>query len=73
MTERPGEADRLRYAITKLTDDLAWRGPGGRVMGFVVLPRELAEVVLVQLKRSTDADQDAERDDQQRNQDQPPR
>ena len=37
--------DLLAQALAKMDDDLSWRGPGGRVQAYVLLPRELAEAV----------------------------
>lgn len=44
----PDIADRevaLAEALAKIEQEIDWRGPNGRVMGHVVLPRRLAEVV----------------------------
>ena len=40
----------LLAAIEKMETDLNWRGPGGRTMAYILLPRELAEAVLAKLK-----------------------
>ena len=46
MPDDVGDRDAaLARAIAKLDDDLAWRGPNGRVMAYVLLPRADAEVV----------------------------
>lgn len=46
MTTDDGErAAKLTRALAKLDDDLGWRGPGGRVMAYILLPRDLAEAV----------------------------
>ena len=47
------DADRdakLAAALHKLDDDLGWRGPGGRVMAYMLLPRDLAEAVAATLR-----------------------
>ena len=36
---------KLAHALAKMDDDLAWRGPGGRTMAYILLPRDLAEAV----------------------------
>lgn len=41
----PDRDAMLRAALAKMEDDLQWRGPAGRTMAYVLLPRELAEVV----------------------------
>jgi len=33
----------LADVLKKIEDDLAWRGPNGRTLGHVMLPREQAE------------------------------
>lgn len=33
-------------AVCKIADDLAWRGPGGQVAGYVVVPRHMAAALL---------------------------
>lgn len=43
----------LSIAAKKIEDDLAWRGPGGKPLGHVVLPRDCAEVALAALRRAT--------------------
>jgi hypothetical protein len=42
---------QVKAAIDKLRDDLSWRGPNGKPLGYVCLPRELAQAVLDQLLR----------------------
>jgi hypothetical protein len=37
--------------IEKIIDDLAWRGPNGRLMGHVVLTRAQAEEVLAEIEQ----------------------
>jgi hypothetical protein len=44
---------QLELAVEKLRTDLDWRGPGGKTMRNIVLPREQALAVLDKL---TDAD-----------------
>ena len=47
------DADRdakLAAALHKLDDDLGWRGPGGRVQAYALLPRDLAQAVADHLR-----------------------
>ena len=54
MTDTPAPPP-VAAAIAKIEEDLAWRGPNDRVMGYVVLPRE-AGVALLEALRSVPAD-----------------
>jgi hypothetical protein len=46
---------QLELAIEKLRTDLDWRGPGGKMMRNIVLPRELALAVLDELTHGDQA------------------
>jgi len=69
MADAADEIERLRLrsaaltplvsaALDKLEEDLNWRGPKGRVMGYVLLPRERAIAVRDYLKRGKTDDGD---------------
>ena len=45
----------IEDVLDELRDQLAWRGPTGKRMGHVVLPREMAEVLLKEMEHWTGA------------------
>jgi hypothetical protein len=40
-------------AVEKLQSDLDWRGPSGKPMGIITMPRDMAEVVLGVLRENS--------------------
>lgn len=46
------ELEALEMAIAEMRSQLEWRGPTGRMIGHVVLPREVAEVVMKRCEES---------------------
>jgi hypothetical protein len=42
----------LKEAVTKIEEDLAWRGPNGSPLRYVVIPREMAQELLAPLSET---------------------